>query len=123
MSEDFDDIYGSTYLSADDIKKPFVTVIEQVVREEVGQEKKKKAVLYVRGSKKAIVVNKTNATNLSNAFGKDFDSWINRRITVKVEPTSFAGRPTKGLRIYPAAEEAPALKKPSSDDFNDSIDM
>ena len=28
MSEDFDDIYGSNYLAATDLKKPITTVIE-----------------------------------------------------------------------------------------------
>jgi hypothetical protein len=131
MSEEFDDLYGSNYLAATDLKKPITTVIEQVEQEDFarqGEKKKMKAVLYLRGVKKPVIVNKTNALSLATAFGKDFNEWIDQRVVIKAEPTTFAGKPTKGLRLYPAnGEDAPALKSPkskkTSEDFNDDIDM
>jgi hypothetical protein len=130
MAEDFDDLYGSNYLAATDLKKPVTTVIEQVNHEDFarqGEKKKMKAVLYVRGLKKPIVVNKTNALKLAQEFGKDFDDWIDKRITIKAEDTTFAGRPTKGLRLYPENGEAPAPKtlaarsRQANSDLNDEL--
>jgi hypothetical protein len=130
MPEDFDDLYGSNYLAAGDLKKPISTVIEQVEQKDFarqGEKRKMKAVLQVRGIKKPIVVNKTNALKLAAAFGKDFDDWIDQRIVIKAEDTTFGGRPTKGLRVYSANnEEAPALNAPKSkskrsDDLDDAL--
>jgi hypothetical protein len=129
MPEDFDDLYGSNYLAATDLKKSITSVIEQVHQEDFarqGERRKIKAVLHVRGIKKPIVVNKTNAITLATKFGKDFDEWIDQRIVIKAEDTTFGGRPTKGLRLYPAdGEEGPAPKafraKSKQSDLNDEL--
>jgi hypothetical protein len=130
MSEDFDDLYGSNFLAATDLKKPITAIVEQVEQQDFarqGERRKMKAVLHVHGIKKPIVVNKTNALTLAAAFGKDFDDWIKQRVTIKAEPTTFGGKPTKGIRLYPAnGEEAPALKTPKpkpkrSDDPDDEL--
>jgi hypothetical protein len=49
-----------------------------------------------------------------NAFGKDFDDWVDKRITVKAERTQFAGKPVMGLRLYPE-------KKALGNELNDSL--
>src|SRR5262249_42740114 len=133
MSEEFDDLYGSNYLAATDLKKPITTVIEQVEQEDfarTGEKKKIKAVLHLRGVKKPVIVNKTNALTLATAFGKEdfINEWVGQRVVIKAEPTTFAGKPTKGIRLYPAnGEDAPALKSPkskktpSTEDLNDDI--
>jgi hypothetical protein len=133
MSEDFDDLYGSQYLAASDLKKPFTATIEEVEQQDFtrqGERQRMKAVLHLKDIRKPIVVNKTNALNLAEAFGKDFDDWRGKRITIKAEPTTFAGKRTTGLRLYPAnGEDVSALKapksksKPSGADFNDEIDI
>ena len=131
MSEDFDDLYGSNFLAATDLKKPITAIVEQVEQQDFarqGERRKMKAVLHVRGIKKPIVVNKTNALTLAAAFGKDFDDWIDQRVTIKAEPTTFGGKPTKGIRLYSTnGEDAPALKGPkskgaSNQDFDDETD-
>ncbi len=117
MSEEFDDLYGSNFLAATDLKKPITTVIEQIEYQDFarqGERKRMKAVLHLRGLKKPVVCNKTNALTRREAFG-GFDDWIDRRIIIKAEPTTYAGKPTKGLRLYPAnSEDASALKAPKS---------
>jgi hypothetical protein len=127
MSESYDDIYGSKYLAASDVRKPFVTTIEEVdqidfARE--GERKKVKAVLTLKGVSKLAVVNKTNADVLSEAFGKDFPYWEGKRITVKAEETTFQGKRTKGLRFYPAnTGEALSKKAPPSDESENPADF
>jgi hypothetical protein len=134
--DDFDSMYGSKYLAATDLKKPVTATIELAERAEFakpGETAKKKVVLYVKGGKKGIVVNKTNALSLAQDFGKDPDGWVGQRIIIRAERTTFAGKPTLGLRLYPAENEetpmalkAPVKSKPkpsSEEDFDDQIDI
>jgi hypothetical protein len=132
MSEDFDDIYGSQYLAASDVKKPFTSTIEEVDKLDFarqGERQKIKAVLHLKGVRKPIVCNKTNALNLSEEYGKggeNFIDWVGKRVTVKAEPTTFGGKRVMGLRLYPAkAEDTPALPKKGkpSDEMDDTIDF
>jgi hypothetical protein len=121
MSEHFDDLYGSKYLAASDVKKPFITTIEAVDKINFardGERQKKEAVLTLKGVSKPAVVDKTNADTLSEAFGKEFDDWIDKRITVKAERTQFGGKPVMGLRVYPV--ELPKKGK-LSDEMNDEL--
>jgi hypothetical protein len=130
MSEsDFDDMYGSQHLAATDVKKPTTTEIEQVAKDDFakpGERKKERAVLHFRGIKKPMIVNKTNALILAAAFGKDIDDWVGQRVVIRPERTTYGGKPTMGLRIYPAdSEEAPAPNAPKKgtrfDDMNDEL--
>jgi hypothetical protein len=129
MSEEFEDIYGSKYLAASDVKKPFTSVIEAVDKLDFarqGERPKIKLVIDLKGVRKPAVVNKTNALNLSEEFGKDFEDWVGKRILVKAERTQYGGKPVMGLRFYPAsAENTPALKAPKkstlADELNDAL--
>jgi hypothetical protein len=106
----YDDLYGTKYLSAGEVARPTTAVIDRIEEETFvrpGEPPRTKKVLYVKGGKKGIVINKTNAANLAAVFGKDFAAWPGQRITVQAEPTSFAGKRTMGLRLYPAANGAP----------------
>ena len=52
MNEDFDDLYGSQYLAANDLKKPFTSVIEEVDKQDFarqGERQKMKVVLTSKG--------------------------------------------------------------------------
>jgi hypothetical protein len=122
---DFDDLYGTKFLSATELKGPVTAVIESMTEESFirpGERPQRKMVAHCKGAKKGLVINKTNALTLATAYGRDMQAWIGKRITVKAEPTTFGGRPTLGLRVYPA--EAPALEasKPTgSFELNDEI--
>jgi hypothetical protein len=124
----YDDLYGSRFLSATELKAPVTAVIERIDEETLGRgaEARTKVVLYAKGAKKGIVVNKTNARTLADAFGKDFNAWPGHQITVKAEPTTFGGKSTLGVRIYPvngaiSAPKAPEAPKPMAEEMNDSI--
>jgi hypothetical protein len=128
MSEDFDDLYGSKYLAASDVKKPFTTTVEAVDKVDFarqGERQKMKVILELKGIRKPVVVNKTNALNLSEEWGRDFDEWIGKRVTVKSERTQFGGKPVMGLRLYAAEEtlplKAPRKSKSSVDEMNDEL--
>jgi hypothetical protein len=123
---DFDDLYGTRFLSATEVKKLVTAIIERIDEESFprpGEATRTKKVVYVRGGKKGIVLNKTNAKSLASAFGKSFQDWIGQRITIKAEPTSFAGKTTMGLRLYPAngTTAADPPKAPPPEEPDDDI--
>jgi hypothetical protein len=102
---DYNNMYGTRYLSADDVRKPTRTVIVAVDREIFdrpdGRSEAKATLVFKDFGGKPLVVNKTNATSLANSFGKNFTDWIGKPVLVKPEMTSFGGKPVKGLRTYP----------------------
>ena len=58
--------------------------------------------LHFRDFRKPLPCNKTNAHNLASVYGKNPTDWVGKPALVKTEPTSFGGKPTKGVRVYPA---------------------
>lgn len=109
---DYDDLYGSRFLAATDLKGPVTVTIERIEYEQFtrpGEPTRTKAVAYFKGGKKGMVINKTNAANLAAAFGKAFPNWVGKRVTIRPEQTMFAGKPTRGLRLYPAANGGPPI--------------
>jgi len=130
MSDDFDDLYGGKYLAASELKAPITGTIEKIDEEtfaKQGERSRNKKVLFVRGGKKGVVVNKTNAITLAGAFGKDFSTWVGQRIVIKAEPTMFAGKPVTGLRMYPAPNggghsAAPTPKPPPAPAVDPEMD-
>ena len=131
---DYDDIYGSRFLAATDLKGVTNVTVDRIEYEQFtrpGEPTRTKAVAYFKGGKKGMVINKTNAANMAAAFGKPFSGWVGKRVTLRVEQTMFAGKPTRGLRIYPAnggsavpppkAEEPPLSQPPLREEMDDEI--
>ena len=115
---DFDDIYGSKYLSAADLHG-------EMIRHEVGKveiadlrEKdgtmKRKFIVYFKGVDKPLVLNRTNAQKLAAALGKDRTAWIDVVVELYAEMTSL-GKEGVRLRIIKSAGPA--------DDMNDRIEF
>lgn len=81
-----EDVYGpSEYLKALDLPpKPMKYVIEDVYTKTFYQQGTSvtKVVLALRGEKKQLIVNKTNAGILSGMFGRETDGWKGKEITV-----------------------------------------
>jgi hypothetical protein len=102
---DYNNMYGTRFLSADDVKKPIRTTITAVGREVFDRPhgvSEAKATLTFKGLSKPLVCNKTNAENLKESYGKDFSNWVDKPVLVKPEMTTFQGKATKGLRVYAA---------------------
>jgi hypothetical protein len=101
---DFENMYGTSYLSAADVKKPTPTEIVEVGREVFDRPNgasEAKATLTLRAFRKPLVCNKTNALVLAEAFGKVMANWPGKPVLVKAEQTSFQGKPVRGVRVYP----------------------
>jgi len=134
---DFDDLYGSRFLAATDLKGPVNTTIDRVEEETFSRDgrPRTKKVLFCKGANKGIVLNKVNAGTLAATLGKRFEEWPGKRIRVQPENTTFNGKVVAAIRLYPVAErpelppppespEPPPKPKPkpaASDDLNDSM--
>jgi hypothetical protein len=111
------DLFPSKYLQSADAKaRQIVTTISYMALEEVGQDqnKKKKPVLHFE-DQKPMVLNRTNAEMLEDAFG-DSDDWPGHRIKIFCVRTQFQGKTVDGLRIEPIKPK-PAPK----DELNDEL--
>ena len=92
--------FPSKYIAHTDIdgKRTILTMTE-VKTEEVGKDKDLKAVLYFKGTDKGLVLNKTNARVIGEAYGEDTDNWFGQKISLYVVDTEYQGKPAKGIRV------------------------
>jgi hypothetical protein len=100
---DFDDLYGSKYLSAADLHGEVLDCtigkVEIVDLREKDGSTKKKFVAYLIGVDKPLILNKTNAQKLGTAFGKDRVDWKAKQIQLYSEMTSLG---KEGVRVRPS---------------------
>lgn len=114
--------YASSYLKAADTGgRELDATIADCRLEDLGDETK--PVLHFVGKDRGLVLNKTNATTLVDAYGDETDAWRGRRVVIYSSKTQFQGRMVDALRIRVPAESSPAPAAPPapSDGFNDDI--
>lgn len=94
--------FPSKFLKAPDLNggSPTVT-IDRVTVEEVGEGERKPCVYFV-GKEKGVVLNKTNATNIADAYGPDTDDWTGKKVTLFTAWVDFNGRSMEAIRIRKA---------------------
>lgn len=91
--------FPSKYLRAADLDGRQVTVsIDRVVMEDVGDDDAK-PVLYFVGKEKGVVLNKTNASNISLIYGDETDDWHGKPVTLYEAMVDFQGRSVAAIRI------------------------
>lgn len=109
------DMFPSKYLRADDLRGPngrgwreFELAIRSVDLEEMGGEaNEKKWVLHFERAEKGMVLNRTNAQSIVDAYGEDSDTWIGERVVLFVMTVNTPQGPKPGIRIrVPAAQSA-----------------
>jgi hypothetical protein len=121
MSEidDFDDLYGSKYLGVADLKdgEPRIKIgkVEVAELREKNGTTRRKYVVFFDGVEKGLVINKTNARKLADAYGKQPSRWIGQIVQRYAEETTYG----KGIRVRPLRKPPPV---PAPDpDLNDAI--
>jgi len=94
-------IYGPEfgYLKADDLAGPTKYVIESYYIYPFNGGEKRKIVLVLKGQKKRLVLNKTNAFKLASKYGYDVNAWVGKEIVIEPATTTFMGRKVKGLSV------------------------
>jgi hypothetical protein len=115
-TDEFDDLYGSRYLSAADLKEgePRLKIGKVEVaelRDKTGTTKRKYVVLF-EGVDKGLVINKTNAKRLAEAYGKQSTKWIGQIVQLYSEDTDFG----KGVRVRPMRTPAISAQPDPLDD-------
>ena len=103
------DAFPSKFMKASDLQgtEPIVT-IDRVDFEPVGRDREMKAVLYFAGKTKGLVLNKTNATKISQLVGSDLtEEWTGQRVRLYATETTFGGDTVDCVRIKPAVIAAP----------------
>ena len=114
MSDDFDEIYGSKFLGAADLngQRERVKIVDTEVsdlREKDGSTKRK-YIVWFETEEKALVLNKTNALRLAQAFGKNREGWHGAVIELYSEMTSLG---KEGIRLRPL-RKPPQQQKPQT---------
>jgi hypothetical protein len=100
---DLDACYGSKYLSATEVGDRRIKTRIAKVRKEALQQQggatRNKFVLAFASLDKEIVLNTTNKNVLVDALGRNPADWIGAEVGIYSEPTTFGGKPTRGLRL------------------------
>jgi len=101
--EDLESCYGSKYLSALEIggrkiRTKIARVRKQALQQQGGATRNK-FVLSFSSLDKEMVLNATNKTILVDVLGRNPADWIGAEVGIYSEPTTFGGKPTRGLRL------------------------
>ena len=109
-----DAAFPSDYLKAADLNgEQVVHTIATVKVEEIGQKRDQRPVVYFEGEARGLVLNKTNARVISEAYGLDTDDWIGHKVALYEKMVEFEGKEVPAIRVkVPKAKPAPAARKP-----------
>src|SRR5262249_5919057 len=92
--------FPSKYLKvADFTTKPTRLTIHSAQIEELGSEKERKPVLYVKEDNRVLPLNRTNFNTIVDAYGDDSDRWVGKPIEVFRSRTHFAGKMVDCIRV------------------------
>jgi hypothetical protein len=96
--------FPSNYLKASDLKGvSAIVTIDHVGFEPVGRNREMKAVVFFKGKEKGLVLNKTNATKITQLAGSPHtEDWEGTRLLLYGTETEFAGETVECIRIKPA---------------------
>lgn len=95
-------MFPSKFLAAADLEEQERTYTVSGIDTEIvgqGDESESKWVLYFTEADKGLVLNKTNASSISNALGDDTDYWIGRQIVLYPTEVAFSGKMVACIRV------------------------
>ncbi len=99
--------FPSNWLKAADLNNRIVKVtIDQVIFEEIGQNKDKKPVVYFDKVQKGLVLNKTNATEIAAKHGETMEGWTGKEIELFSTMVPFQGQNVPAIRVRAVADLA-----------------
>ena len=108
------DMYPSKYLKAEDLRgkdgkgwREYQLTVKNVGLEEMGGESnEKKWVLHFEKAEKGLVLNRTNAQTLADAYGDESDEWLGQKVVLFVMTVTTPQGPKPGIRIRAASNSA-----------------
>ena len=105
------ELFPSRFLKHPDLQgRASIVVMQKVTREDVGDDAKRKPVIYFRGKEKGLVCNATNYDVIADAYGDETDDWAGQPIELYPTKVTFKGAHRRHPGPYPAGEAAPAPK-------------
>jgi hypothetical protein len=116
VSEEF----PSAYIKASDLGGRDIRVtMANVEREKIGTDNK--LVLYFKGKQKGLVLNKTNAATISDAYGDDTDDWYDQPLILFPVKTDYQGKVVDATRcrVPTARDNKPPKADPISSGTSD----
>jgi hypothetical protein len=118
------DVFESKYLKAADISGHEPTVVmDKVEMESIQEGEPQRPVLYFKGKKKGMVLNRTNWNTIAYLYGDESDEWPGEKITLFEAMVDFKGTTTPALRIKrPINKTAPKPKARSKGEVVESED-
>lgn len=97
---DMASVFPSKYLKAADLQgKQVKVVIDRVEMETLGEDRR--PVVYFQHKEKGVVINKTNTTNIAQAYGWNSDDWSGREVVLYTAWVDFQGKSVEAIRIRP----------------------
>jgi hypothetical protein len=113
------ELYPSSYLKCEDLQgKRIKAIVEKLTIERLGDDKK--PVLHFRGAERMLVLNKTNASVLSDAYGDDSDQWIGKPVIIKPARVNFQGKMVDAIRLEIPEEPKKAQQQAEREPGDDS---
>lgn len=112
---DFDQLYPGRFLKSGELLGKKVTVeIADVTIDELENEKGKKiqGIIYLKGTDKQIVLNKTNGLCLRAMFGRKLPEWVGKRIVIFQDQTRFGSDTVDCIRIWGSPDIAHDINVP-----------
>lgn len=107
------ELFPSKYLKKEDVKEPVTLVISHITVETMeggGSGEQKPVIYWTDPDMKPMVLNRANATTLTQAYGDDSDSWTHQPVTLFAdESVMYMGKRVGGIRMRIPAS-APAKK-------------
>jgi hypothetical protein len=101
--------FPSKYIRVKDLQgKRVAAIIVDASPEIVGEDER--LALTFRGKVKKLILNKTNASTIANAFGPETESWTGRTIELFEASVEFRGKRTPAIRVE-ARGSAPTKTK------------
>lgn len=117
---DYRTMFDSEWVRAWDLGGKSITVV--IVRVEAGElqnakarKKDRKPIVWFRGAKKPLALNKTNAKTIATMYGNDTRAWLNQPITIYPTRTTFGNDEVDCIRVKPqrpAEKEAQDMPNP-----------
>lgn len=90
--------FPSEYLKAADLQGRNVKVVmSHVEMKDIGGDHK--PILFFQGKDKGMVLNKTNANNISQAYGDDTEGWAGRELVLFEAMVDFQGKTVAAIRV------------------------
>jgi hypothetical protein len=94
--------FPARFFKTDDVPSEVEVTITECKKEDVtgsNDPADKKPVLYFSDKKRGLVLNRTNAGILAEAFGDESDNWQGQRVTLYPTTTLYMGKNVPCVRI------------------------